>query len=494
MASDDSSKPSFSRRRKWGLMFNVIVRTAVVLVVVVMLNYLGARYFERFYLSSQTRVELSPRTVNILHNLTNSVKVTLYYDKEETLYPTISSLLEEYRAINSRISIVTVDYTRDAAEAQRVKAAYHLGTSASGVEKDLVIFDCDGRSKIVPGRALADYTLEEVPNPNEREFRARPVAFKGERMFTSMLLALTRPEPLKACYLEGHGEHDIKDAQEPMGYGKFASVLHENYIRVTGLSLLGTNTVPSDCNLLIIAGPTSPLPDVELERIEQYLDQGGRLFLMFNYFSRNQPTGLEKIMARWGVVVDGSFVRDMDNTITGGSDVIVSAFARHPVVNSLMGSRIQLVLPRSIRAQNPTNAPPDAPKVVELAFAGPRAVLAEDPTQEQRAWPLAVAVEKGAVRGVITERGATRMVVVGDSVFLGNRQIESGVNRDFESYAANWLLERTTLLEGLGPRPMTEFRIEMTRAQLKTMEWIFLAALPGAVLIFGGLVWLGRRK
>ena len=86
------------------------------------------------------------------------------------------------------------------------------------------------------------------------------------------------------------------------------------------------------------------------------------------------------------------------------------------------------------------------------------------------------------------------MIVVGDSFFLGNRQIESGANRDFAGYAANWLLDRTVLLEGIGPRPVTEFRLTMTRAQLKNVRWLLLGALPGGVLAFGWLVWLMRRK
>jgi ABC-type uncharacterized transport system involved in gliding motility auxiliary subunit len=105
-----------------------------------------------------------------------------------------------------------------------------------------------------------------------------------------------------------------------------------------------------------------------------------------------------------------------------------------------------------------------------------------------------VAVEKGAIKGVITERGATRMVVVGDSVFLGNLQIDSQANRDFAAAAVNWLLERTQLLAGVGPRPVTQYRIVMTRAQMHQAQWILLGALPGSVALLGGLVWLRRRR
>ena len=84
--------------------------------------------------------------------------------------------------------------------------------------------------------------------------------------------------------------------------------------------------------------------------------------------------------------------------------------------------------------------------------------------------------------------------MVGDSFFLGNRQIESAGNRDFVGYAANWLLDRPQLLEGLGPRPVNEYRITTTHSQLQTIEGLLLAALPGVPLVLGGLVWLRRRK
>jgi hypothetical protein len=95
---------------------------------------------------------------------------------------------------------------------------------------------------------------------------------------------------------------------------------------------------------------------------------------------------------------------------------------------------------------------------------------------------------------VATERGTMRMIVVGDSFFLGNTAIELYANRDFAELAINWLLDRSELLEGVGPRPVEEFRINLTKAQLQSFQWILLGAMPGTILALGGLVWLRRRK
>jgi ABC-type uncharacterized transport system involved in gliding motility auxiliary subunit len=492
MATVSHSRPSFSPFLKWGIGLHVVLLSLVVLAVVVMVNYLSRDYFLRFHLSTRTRIELFPRTVSLLRSLTNQVKVTLYYDTDDELYQTVADLLAEYRLVNPKITVATVDYMRDLGVAEKVKAKYRLFGTA---DKDLVIFDCEEKVKIVSGRALSQYVLEQVPNEKEREFRRKPTAFMGETAFTMALLDVTSP-PLKACFLQGHGEHRIDSGDELDGYLKFASVLQQNRLQIEPLSLLGTNTVPIDCNLLVIAGPRETISDLELNKIEQYLNQGGRLLALFNCYPILAPakrdTGLEGVLAKWGVDVGHNIIKDPDNTISQ-EDVVVVNFSKHPLVNSLLGSKLDVILPRSVGQLKLRSQAADAPRVEELAFSGHRSHAAGD-LAHTRPFPLMVAVEKGAIKDVITERGSTRMVVTGDSIFLANHYIDSAANRAFLDCAVNWLLERTQLLEGLGPRPIEEHRIVMTNAQLHQAQWVLLAGLPGSVLVLGGLVWLRRRK
>src|SRR5580692_4688121 len=120
------SQPSFSPGRRGKIGFDVVMRTALALAVVVMVNYLGAKFYGRFYLSSQTQVKLSPRTLSVVHSITNQIAVTVYYDKTDDWYPTIIGLLHEYSSANPNITVKTVDYLRDAGEAQKIKDQYKL--------------------------------------------------------------------------------------------------------------------------------------------------------------------------------------------------------------------------------------------------------------------------------------------------------------------------------------------------------------------------------
>jgi len=493
MADTPEVQPSFSPGRKWSAGISVVLGCIALLAIVVMANYISRNYFfHRAFLSSQTRVQLSAQTLGLLKSITNDVRITLYYDKADSMFNTIAALATEYRLANPKISVETVDYTRDTVTAQKIKAKYELDAPT---DKDLIIFDCGGRVKRIPGEALTETQLEPVANAREREFRRKPVAFKGEMMFSAMLLAVTSPQPLNAYYLVGHGEHPAEKEDDEFDYLKFISLVQQNYVRVMGLSLLGTNQVPPDCNLMIIAGPKATIPEVELDKIENYLESGGRLLVLFNYASADKVTGLEALLAKWGVSVGNSTIKDENHSYLGrGQDIVISGFAKHPVVNPLQMSGIHMILPRPVSVNAAASAAADAPKVVELAYTTSEAVLVQQPGVAPTNYPVAVAVEKGAVPGTSTDQATTRIVVVGDSLLFVNGMINNLANRDFASYAMNWLLDRTQLLKGLGPRPVLEHKLVMTHTQMNSAQWILLGGLPGAFLLLGALVWLRRRN
>jgi hypothetical protein len=492
-------QPSFSPSRKWRIALHVLFVAVLVFAVVVMLNYLSQSYFTRLQVSARTRVELSPMTLNLLHSLTNKVKVVLFFDRTDPLYSTVSEMLSLYAQHDRNLKVETVDYERDPGLAQKVKVDYKLSSVS---DKNTVIFDSGTKVKVVSGAELTRYVIEQVPSEKEREFRKKPTEFYGERLFTGALLAVTSPR-LNACFLQGHGEPKV-DGTDPMGFLKLKAVLEQNCIRVLPLWLESTNPVPPECNLLVIAGPTERIPDPELARIDDYLKEGGRLMVLLTVASLDattdeDTTGLDKLLAKWGVAAGNGFVKDKERSYGSEESVLVRDFDnKHPIVNPLLQSTLHLIMPRWVGALKATAQTADAPQVVELAFTSPTAVAFTASRKRQgltlQRFPLMVAVEKGAIKNVITERGSTRIVVVGDSTFLGNLLIDSGANRELAGYAANWLLDRTQLLRGVGPQPVNEYRFLLTRAQLESAEWILLAAMPGSALALGGLVWLCRRK
>lgn len=494
--TNPTDSPSFSARQRWQAAASVGLSVLAMGALVLMTNYLGLRHFKRVSLAPGRPTELSPLTRRVLESLTNDVQVTVYFRKDEPLYDAVWLLLKEYSLANPRIRVQAVDYTRDPGAAQLVKSRYRLSQIT---DKNLVIFDCGGRTKTVSQGELSDYDTQGWLSGTSREIRR--THFKGEMLFTSALLNVTSLTSLKAYFLQGHGEHQPDNEDRLSGYSELATVLSQNNIKFDTLHLATVPEVPADCHLLIIAGPKTPLLPEELERIDRYLRQGGRLWVLFHFDSAERETGLERLLAGWGVVVGRNVVSDRENSIRG-EDVILSRFGSHPITRPLYQSMLHLLLPRTI-AKAPNVPPSEGLHIEPLVFTGPRARVLTDlrgraayttPQDYVGQVPLAVAVEKGRLAGVSADRGTTRLVVMGDSSFLANELIRSAGNRDFAFLTVNWLLDRTQFVGPLGPKPIKEYKLHVTQAQLAAVRWLLMAGMPGSVLLVGLVVSVRRRK
>lgn len=487
----DNPSPSFSAARKFGAGFGVLVGVVAFVAIVLAVNFIATRHFQRVMLSEDRVPPLAPVTLQVLSTLTNELQVTLFYDPDETLYTPILQSLRQYATASPHVKITTVNYLTEPAEAERVKLAHKLPPNT----KDVVIFALGGRSRIVRQGELSEYDTSALLAGQSREVKRK--SFTGESHFTSAIITLIESRKLHAYYLKGHAEHDPNTAATPTGYGTFISLLERgNGITPYELTLGGTNEIPPDCSLLILAGPFSPLHADEVNKVNNYLARGGRALMLL---PQNSNSGLELLLQNWGVELGDDLVTD-SNGHREGSWVILNNYGDHEIVRPFGPTQTGLVLhaPRSVRPRTPTGQGSDAPQVRALLSTTPagkainrRTNRRFDPREDTSGViPVAVVVERGGLRSV--EGGSTRIVVVGDSFFLGNEMIKNAVNRDFAANAINWLVDRPKLV-GIAPRPVPEYLFNMSDAQMNSVELILLAGIPGGLLAFGLLVWFRRQ-
>lgn len=487
---DQSPEPTFTLWRRWRIGLHAAVSILAMLSIAVMVNYIAHRHNARFYVSSASRQNLSPLTLQVLKSLTKNVKVIVFFDRHDSLFNSVAAMIKEYGARSPKLQIEFVDY-RMPGRAEAIRKQYEL---TSGSDSSRVIFDANGQVRTVLGSELSDYQVAKG-----KEFRRS--GFRGEQMFTSALLNLTQVKPATAYFSQGHGEGN-PNSTEDRGYSLFARLLLNNNITVKPLPPLIGKEIPQDCSLLIITDPQTTFDPEELTKIERYLSQGGRLLMMFSVSSMGKLTGLERML--WGLNVEVGFnmVKDTSQEQAEQTGVLVtSEFGAHPITRPLLRSSLKLIFPRSIAQRQTPVTTADAPKIVELAsttkngqtlIPRPGNVYVVQPPGE-RVVPLMVAWEKGAITGIAAEKGTARAVITGDALFLANLAFNQAANADFANLAVNWLLNRDSLLNEIGPSPVTEYEILLTHRQLKRLRWIMLVITPGTVLAIGFLVWIRRR-
>jgi len=502
MSGESPSELSFSVGRRWGVGLHVFLSTAAFFALVVMINYLSAGHFKRVHWTIKKDYQLSSLTAHVLQSLTNQVNVVVFFDPNDSIYSHVSALINEYKATTPRLNVRYVNWMIDNPGANAVMAKYKLSQLP---DKNLVIFECNGRNRFVFARDLADTDVQPVLNKQQPEFQRRIVAFKGEQLFTAAIFSVVNPRQPKACFLTGYGSlHAPGDEMGINGYGKFASLLkEENNVLWSQITLTGTNQIPADCDLLIIVGPVFPIPPAELDKIDEYLQQGGRLFTLFFSLRRAKPSGLEQLLTRWGVSVGYNEIVDRASTV-GSLTYAFQNYGTHAIVKPLYESALEMFAPRTVGRLKGGQQTADAPRVDDLVFTSEKATASTEfdrgeprrnLTRDARGpFSVIAAVEKGSIRNINIDRGATRMVIAGDSIFLDNEMI--GVvpaNREFARLAVNWLLDRTQLIEGIGPRPVKSYQLTMTHREMVIARWILLGAMPGVILLLGLLVWWRRR-
>lgn len=490
MPAPDPSPPTFMPGRKWRIGLHVVTSVLALLAIVVMVNYLSSRHYRRFHVGPGSRVALSPVTLQILKAVTNELKVIVFFDSREPLYGSVVQLLNEYQAKCPKLTVEHVDYLRYRGRAEMVQSQYKMAPG----EGDRVIFDSNGKVKVVYEKELSDYDYSSMLKGRE----VRRTAFKGEQLFTAAIYSVIDPNPVKAYFVQGHTEHDPM-SKEDRGYFQFARLLEESNIQWERLYTLREEEVPRDCQLLIVAGPIQAYAPEELDHIENYLNQGGRLLALLNFQSirDKRDAGIERLLAAWGVEVGRNYVTDQDQSKEGDPQlVVVSTFGSHPIVKPLLSSRLLLIVPRALTTSAGSSPSADGPKVTELAFTGPAGAVRQRPGRPSRTGsiPLVAAVERGGIQGISANHSAARIVVVGESSFLDNQTIEYEANRDFARNAVNWLLNREIMVEGIGPRAIREYRVTLTESQMRAARWLLLAVFPGAVLLMGTVVWARRRS
>jgi ABC-type uncharacterized transport system involved in gliding motility auxiliary subunit len=497
MLTQSPPRPSFVPSRKWLIGLNVTISIGAAFVVLVLVNYLAANHFRRFYFTENSNYRLSKLSSLVVKSLTNKVNVVVFFSKsdEPVLYSAVTALLNEYANASPRIHVEKIDYGREPGAAQQFKEKYkHLSLPE---DKSFVLFESNGKHKTVNQIELSEYNIADVLGQKAKEIKR--TTFRGEQLFTSAILSVSDAKEFKSYFLQGHDESDPRSPGS-YGYDKFSVLLGQYNVTRETLSLAGTNEIPQDCQLLVIAGARKSFLDSELEKLNKYLDQSGRLLVLFNSSDGGQ-TGLEGVLANWGVNVGPRVALDPPNADKQGI-MLATNFGGHAIVSPLYRQRVFLYLPRVVERRQMGKPTVDAAKVEELISTseGGRAVQlkggqlhvsAHDP---QGVFPVAVAVERGGIRGVSGSRGATRIVVVGDSLFLANDYIDIASNSEFARLAVNWLLDRPQLLGGIMPRPVKEYRLILTQSQRVTLRWILLAAIPGSIFLFGLLVYWRRRR
>jgi ABC-type uncharacterized transport system involved in gliding motility auxiliary subunit len=459
-----------SRSTRYGA--NAALYTSAFIGLLIAINYLAAHYPRQFDLTVERVYSLSPQSLNVVKNLKQPLK--LYGFVQEGRSPTTEALYQEYAYASPKVTYELVDPNRHPELADRFKVTTMNTTHLQyGGDKGA-------------GTNVTDMSEEAITNG---------------------ILKLTSVGSKQVCFTTGEGEADPDDAENPNGFAEFKKALEGENYQIKKVNLVTQASVPSDCAVLVVAGPTRPLVPGVVDLINGYLDRGGRALVMFQPPRPDgsiNETALQNLMTDWGVTAGDNVVVDQVVRLFAGPALglnpVVTSYMPHPITTSFDK---QTVFPMT-RSLDPVAPPKPGLVVIPLARTSDTSWAETDLVgifQKQTA-----KFGQGDIKGPVTVAAAVednldqlkrgkamaRLVVFGDTDFASNQTIENFFNRDFIMNSIDWLAGQANAIS-IRPRTLRASRFSLTIAEFDAVFVLSVLLLPELLLIIGIAVWWERR-
>ena len=245
--------------------------------------------------------------------------VTMYffgYDESSTPV----TLAKQYHDVNNKITIQIINTS----ERPDLAAQYNVTTSSQ-----LVAVQATERYKIIDSSEMYTY-----------DSSSGQYVDVTEQKLTNAILDVTIAQKPQIYFLTGHGEYGI-DSSSAMG--TLATYVENDVNDVNKLDLL-TSDMPETCDVLVIANPTSDFTDLETEKIQNYINAGGKIvwmqdpYMFINGWTKSTTyPNITKILSQFGISFSSGVVceQSADHMVAGTPDLIIPQMTYNGIVQDL---------------------------------------------------------------------------------------------------------------------------------------------------------------
>ena len=467
---------SYKRWKKLVIVFCIVTGS---LAFIGVSHYLANDSDLRWDVTQDKQHTLSSSTVEYVSTLTNEVQLTAFHVGMPPKY--LLDLFKEYERVSANvIKTEIVD------PVEQIAYAAKFGNAINADERKVIVQSGDNRKDV-------DFSLSTL----------------SEEKLTNAIASVSRA-PRTVYFLTGHGEYS-SSSEAFSGLSKFKQLLSDNNIVSKTLMLGISQSIPVDCDVLIIAGPKTQLSQNEETIISDYLIKGGDALFLIEHTMITTPDkplspeqlqknpSLNVILNQWGLDVQSDIVVDLTNHI--GDDVGSPAtknYQRHKALTEGLDYTFY-VRPRSIRLlpQRRTNikhAIIAATASTENSWAETNRTLdiQFDPSTDT-AGPVAfsyVVIEEKNQQQTY-KLSDTRLIVFTDADFLSNVYINQYSNAQMGLNLVSWLAE-LDYKTFISPKVINVERLDLTSKQQRQVL-VILFLMPFLLVIVGLVVWLRTK-
>lgn len=450
----------------------------LVIVVLIVVNVVAGNFNKTFDFTPQKQFSISDDSIEIIETM--EVPVNIYYlasTGEEDVY--VDTLLKEYVDHSDKINYEIKDPYVNATFVNQFK------TDNEEIETGSVIIESEKRFKIIPASSFYSYSSYTGGTSVDIE----PEITNGIRY-------VSQDNTSTLYYVTGHEDMEI-------GASIIEQLNQANY-EVLPLELF-TEDIPEDADALIMTLPSRDYSESEVEKVNEYLLNGGAALISSGNVGDNLPN-FSQIYNNYGIEMNDAIVVETDssrivNTILGANPTLFyPTYTEHDINTSLIernvytlsqtacGISLSDLTRQSVIIEDVLVSTEDSYAKTSLESDN----IAKEDGDIDGPIPLVVAVTDNQS---LVNDASTKLVVSSAPYLLEetSNSLSGGGNSEFVLNSINWLAGNEDNVYISSYVDTTE-ALALTAANAYTIAIFSLVVLPLIIVIIGLVVWLRRRN
>ncbi len=419
----------------------------ILFILFSLLNIMNPFYHD---ISHKQRYSLHPETLSLLELFEEPINISAFYNNQKDK----KAISKALKALQSQDKKISVDYINLIENPKRAKDL--------GYEKDV--------------RLLIKHDNKSVLSKS----------YQAASVHTALQKLLSNDKPIVA-YSNGFGERQAFD-DAPFNFSQFVTLASENQFTFVEVDLNQLASVPTNADILFIAGPSEEINIIATMKIIEFIKLGGSVLWLADTDSQTLPPMLSTTLGLnllEGIVVDAN----SQKYIEGKPDFV--PVIKYPADSMLSDMTKVTLFPQAKGFKFDTeNALFTRTPILQSSESSwtetgmIRGNIAFDENTVETAGPITIGTSL-----VKTQQGKQdqRIIMLGDSDFIANAYINNADNANLGMRLLRWLSHQNVLLE-IENIPAPDTTLQMSNRYFFTISILFIIVLP--LLLLGRAIWV----
>ena len=247
--------------------------TVLVIAIVIVFNLVIGQIPEAYRnldMSSTKIYEISDTTKDLLSGLNDKVDMKVLAVKKDT-DDRIKTFFSKYAALSDKINVEWID-----------PVLHPSALTEYNASENTIVVSCEATGKTTT--ISFDKILVMDMSSYYYSGNASYSEFDGDGQLTSAVNYVTSDAQKTIYKVSGHGEAELSST--------VTDLMSKNNYTLTELNLLMADSIPDDCDLLLMNAPTNDLSENEVTLLTNYLAAGGKVMCLLGDTSLTDFAGI----------------------------------------------------------------------------------------------------------------------------------------------------------------------------------------------------------